>query len=74
MKGVFNNRPFSKYKTTWDVNLVLNYLKQISLDSVTLKQLSQKCVMLLALLIGERIQTLQKIKVQDVSFKDVKYI
>ena len=51
MKGVFNTRPcFPKYKTTWDVNLVLDYLKQISLDSVTLKQLSQKCVMLLALL------------------------
>ena len=66
---VFNNRPcFPKYKTTWDVNLVLAYLKQISLDSVTLKQLSQKCVMLLALLTGQRIQTLQKIKVQNVSF------
>ena len=69
MKGVFNSRPsLSKYRSTWDVNLVLDYLKQIPLETVSLKQLSHKCVMLLALLTAQRIQTIKKMTVQNVSF------
>ena len=69
MKGVFNKRPsLPKYSTTWDINIVLRYLEQLSLKPITLKQLSLKTVMLLALLSGQRLQTLKSIKVENIKF------
>lgn len=69
MKGVFNKRPsLPKYATTWDINIVLRYLEQLPLKSITFKQLSLKTVMLLSLLSGQRLQTLKSIKVENVNF------
>jgi hypothetical protein len=59
MKGIFNSRPsLPKYTNVWDVSIVIQHLKSISLEEITLKQLTLKTVMLLALLSGQRVQTL----------------
>ena len=69
MKGVFNNKPsLPRYSTTWDVNVVLEHLQTISFENISLKLLTMKCVMLLALLTGQRIQTLQCILTHNVKF------
>ena len=63
MKGVFELRPaFPKYAVTWDVDLVLRYLELLfPLDKLTLKELSYKVIMLIALLSGQRCQTLHSL-------------
>ena len=55
-KGVFILRPaLPRHNITWDVNIVLKYLKSESpLDSLSLLHVSQKLLMLLALLSGQR--------------------
>lgn len=60
MKGVFNTRqPTPKYSEIWDVDVVLQYLELLKpLEKITLKELSLKLVMLLALTSGQRCQTL----------------
>ena len=52
MKGVFEMKPsLPKYSNTWNVNVVLNYLELLHPhNKLTLKKLSQKLAMLLALL------------------------
>lgn len=48
LKGIYNLRPsVPRYKETWDVSVVLQYLLSLSpADSLTLKNLSLKLVML----------------------------
>lgn len=60
MKGAFNMKPsFPRYTFTWDVNLVLKFLKSMdNFDNITLKWLTFKLVMLVALVSGQRCQTL----------------
>lgn len=59
MKGVFKLRPpTAKYTATWDVSLVLNQLRTLNNMSISLKELTHKCVMLLALSTGQRVQTI----------------
>ena len=71
MKGAFNKRPsLPKYSSTWDINTVLQYLEQKPLESISLKDLTFKTVMLLSLLSGQRIQTLQRVKVDNISFRE----
>lgn len=66
MRGVFKLRPpTAKYSSTWDVSLVLNRLRLLDNDTCTLKELTQKCVMLLALATGQRVQTLQALLISD---------
>lgn len=49
MKGIFNCRPsMPKSTQVWDVSLVLQFLMSISLENISLKQLTLKTVMLLA--------------------------
>lgn len=63
MKGIFKLRPpVPKYTFTWDVSLVLNYLRGLSTDN--LKSLSHKLAMLLALCSGQRMQTLCSLDLQ----------
>ena len=53
MEGAFEKRP--KYSSTWDVDIVLQYLElHYPHDELTLKELSYKLVMLLALLSGQQ--------------------
>ena len=66
LKGVFNERPpLSRYSTFWDVGMVLRYLKQLeSNDSLTLRLLTIKSVMLLALTRPSRSMDLSKLDIQ----------
>ena len=60
MKGVYNLRPVqSRYSQIWDIACVLQYLRKLSpVSSLTLKLLTLKLVMLLALTLASRSQSL----------------
>lgn len=68
LKGVYKKHPPKpKYQTTWNPAPVLNYLSSFHPPSeITICELTHKLVTLLALIIGHRIQTLSKIKVQNI--------
>lgn len=61
LKGIFQNRPaLPRNNITWDTNIVLNYLKQMDrVQDLSLKDLSLKLVTLIALVTGQRAQTMQ---------------
>ncbi|XP_028417468.1 uncharacterized protein LOC114541859 isoform X3 [Dendronephthya gigantea] len=66
VKGVYTKRPsLPKYNGIWDVNLVLSYLSTIPLPDISLKNCSYKLIMLLALLSGQRCQTLHALTLAD---------
>ena len=67
MKGIFNSRkPTPKYSETWNVNLVLDHLKPLyPLADISLKAHSHKLVMLLALTLGQRCQTLAALDIAN---------
>jgi hypothetical protein len=68
MKGVFNQRtPTSKYTQTWDVNLVLDYFRTLPLGSISLKDLTIKLCMLMALTSAQRCQTLHFLDIDHMS-------
>ena len=68
LKGCFRLKPTtSKYCVTWDVNTVLDYLEGLGAsDRLSLKELSYKTVMLLALITAQRAQTLANIKISNI--------
>lgn len=72
LKGVYNKRPiFPRYQQTWDVNLVLDYLKSLSpVNILSLRSLSLKLVMLLALITGQRVQTLHSLDMKFMTIED----
>ena len=78
LKGVFVLRPaLPRYNATWDVNIVLKYLKSLSpLSSLSLLQLSQKLLMLLAILSGQRGQTFHMIDIRNIYISEdsVKFV
>ena len=51
VKGVFNARPpIPRYSSTWDVQIVLNYLESLgNNDTLSLKQLTLKTAFLMAI-------------------------
>lgn len=59
MKGVYNLKPpAARYKGIWDVSVVLRHLRTLHpLSALSLKSLSHKLVMLLALTTAQRLQT-----------------
>ena len=65
MKGVFKNHTLlPRYVATWDVAVVLNHLRKLHpADNLSLKELTLKVVMLLALLSGQGRQTLYAHKI-----------
>ena len=69
LRGVFVERPsLPRYKTIWDVNIVLKYLKQLHIDKdLTLRDLTLKLTMLLALLSGQRCQTLHLLNLEGMN-------
>lgn len=69
MKGVFNLRPALPRNTVcWDVGVLLNYIKLLTpITEITLKELTHKCVSLLGLLMGARVQTLHTIHVHNIA-------
>jgi hypothetical protein len=72
LKGVYNKRPIvPRYQQTWDVNLVLDYLKTLSPVNIwSLRTLSLKLVMLLALIIGQRVHTLHSLDLTFMNIED----
>ena len=63
MKGVFNSRPpMPRYEETWDVNVILKHLESKGENKdLSLKSLSYKTIMLVALTSASRVSELQKI-------------
>ena len=63
MKGIFELKPpMPRYSVIWDVNIVLDYLKNFPLhEEMPLSNLTYKLVMLLALTTRQRAQTLHAI-------------
>lgn len=73
MKGVYKLRPpLPKYNATWNVSPVLNLLE--SLDISSLKNLSMKCLMLIALSTGQRVQTLSILDLALMKSNDEKFV
>ena len=60
LKGVFNLRPaLPRYSTTWDVSVVLKYIKSLkALKQWDLKSLPYRLAILLCIATGQRDQTL----------------
>jgi len=54
-----------RYASVWDVNIVLKYLKQISNDEMSLKDITLKLTMLLAVLTGQRCQTIHLLDISN---------
>lgn len=67
-KGVFRLRPpLPKYNITWDKSVVLNRLASwYPNDSLGLDKLSRKLVTLLSLVTAHRMQTLEKININNI--------
>lgn len=68
-KGFYKTRPpMPRYNQTWDPAIVLNYLSSFyPNDDLELEKLSKKVVTLLALVTAHRVQTISKIKIENVS-------
>jgi integrase len=65
LKGVYLERPpIPRYNSTWDVNLVLTYLK--GLEDLTLFQLSCKLSVLFLLVSAQRCQFLHLVEIDDI--------
>lgn len=67
LKGVFESRPaMPRYTAVWDVNQVLDYLKTLSpVNEISLKSLTLKLTMLLALVTAQRGQSLLLLRVDS---------
>ena len=70
MKGVFNlHPPVPRYRHIWDVKTVLDYLRRLSpAGRLSLKDLTQKLAMLVALVSAQRIQTFHLIHLDNITF------
>ena len=66
LKGVFNSRPpMPRYKDTWEVSKVLRYLQSIGPnESLSLKDLTKKLAMLLALSLANQSSDLVRLSLE----------
>ena len=70
LKGVFELRPASpKYQSIWDISVVLNLLGSWPIQNISLKHLSLKLTMLLALNTSQRVQTLQVLNISNTTMR-----
>jgi hypothetical protein len=69
MKGAFNYRPaLPRYTQVWDDSVVLKYIKSIQIcEEIGLKWLIYKLVMLMALLSGQRAQSLHFLNINHMT-------
>jgi hypothetical protein len=76
MKGVIETKPsLPRYTKTWDVNIVITYLDALGPpDGLTMKVLTYKVVMLLALLSGQRCETLYALDINGMQLDSDKCI
>lgn len=72
MRGAFNARPaLPRYKDTWDVNILINYLRSLPENKdLTLRILSMKLAILFLLLLGQRLQTLTVLDTRNILVTD----
>ena len=69
LKGVQGTGPsLSRFSATWDSDVIVRYLKVLSVDS--LKNLPLKVTMLMALTTAQRNQTLHALKLSDMMLSD----
>ena len=68
LKGVFRLKPARpKYTYTWDTSIVLDYLEKLyPVEELSLKDLTRKIAMLMALSSAHRGQTLTNIKIGNI--------
>ena len=71
MKGVFQSRPpCPRYLATWDVSVVLSYLRTLSpKEDLSLKEVTFKLTMLIVLVCATGADTLYKLDLQFRVFK-----
>lgn len=67
-KGVANLKPQrARYDCTWDPQIVIEFLKtQFPHNKLKLEDLTQKLLMLIALVTSQRMQTLSKISIENI--------
>ena len=71
LKGVYNLRPSKpRYTHTWDVSVVLQYLRTLSpVKTLSLKNLTLKLVMLISLTCATRLQSIHCLKLHHMTKK-----
>lgn len=76
IKGIFELRPsLPKYQSIWNVDFVLKFLEELSpVTDISFKELTFKLVTLIALLSGQRCQTLTLLKLSEMITSDDKYV
>lgn len=76
MSGAFNRKPtFPRYVETWNPQIVLSHLKGYpDTKEMSLKQLTLKLTMILALVTAQRTQTLKLLSINDMQSKDGEYV
>ena len=76
VKGAYNMKPpQSRYSETWDVSLVLTYLKTLTPDDeLSLKVLTLKLVMLIALVLASRCHSLHLLSIENMRKEPSKYV
>ncbi|XP_067682740.1 uncharacterized protein [Haliotis asinina] len=76
LKGVFQQRPTrSRYKNVWDVSTVFTYIDSLGRNcELTLKYLTLKLTVLLALATANRLQSLQTLDILNMKMMDNKIV
>ena len=76
VKGVFENLPaLPRYSTIWDVDIALEFLKEIYPHSgYSLMELSHKLVFLLTLVTAQKAQTLRCLHVNNLIMDNAKCV
>ena len=75
MKGIFELNPaLLRYKSMWDVGIVFKYFRcQSHASTLKLKDLTLKVAFLLALLTGQRCQTLHLLCIDSMTIQENQY-
>ena len=67
MKGIFHLKPsLPKTAFTWDVKVVLKFLNTMENNKLSLRMLSVKLAVLIALTTGQRCQTLKALNIRNI--------
>lgn len=76
MKGIFELRPaLPRYKSVWDIHVVFNFLREKSIpQEQSLKDLTLHLTFLLALLSGQRCQTIKCLSIDNMEVSEDCYI
>ena len=71
LRGAFQTRPaLPRYTSIWDVKVVLSFLKTLSpASNLTLRDLTLKLKMLIMLVSGQRIQTIQLLSLDNMKVR-----